>query len=197
MLNNLIPFFDADDGTTVVTTVTNGTGTGDFSGTPSGAGIPANPEATSKDADERKTGDDVKSEAQIIADAMVAKKLKNMPSKEEIAEFRQWKEERKTESEKIAEKLSEAERRVKDADAREAKASAIMVAAKMGITAEHIDDAVILATAKATDDLTLEEAIKNIATANPSWTASAKLPNSGSNPAEEDDGKASETKRFF
>ncbi|MGI6153692.1 MAG: hypothetical protein ACOYJB_07670 [Christensenellaceae bacterium] len=41
-----------------------------------------------------KTGDvDARSEAQRIADAMVAKKLRNMPKKEELMEFRRWKQE--------------------------------------------------------------------------------------------------------
>lgn len=195
MLNNLIPFFDADDGATATTV--NATNTGGFTGVTSEAIISAAPEATSKADEPDNTGTDVKAEAQKIADAMVAKKLKNMPSKEEMAEFKKWKEDQKTETEKIAEKLSEADRRMKAADAKEAKATAIMTAAKFGITADHIDDAVILATAKTSDDLTLEEAIKNIAAANPSWTTSAKLPSNGSNPAEEDDGRASETKRFF
>lgn len=38
---------------------------------------------------------DVKAEAQKIADAMVAKKMKNMPSKEEIKAFKDWQAEQK------------------------------------------------------------------------------------------------------
>lgn len=193
MLKNLIPFFDEDDGTTVA----NGTNAGDFSGTPSEPGSPADPETTSKNADERKPGEDVRSEAQKIADAMVAKKLKNMPTKEELADYRKWKEEQKTESERIADKLSEADRKVAEAEAITSKANAMITAAKLGITADHIDDAVILATAKASDDLTLEDAMKTIAKSNPSWTAKVKLPESGSNPAEDDGSKNTDTKRFF
>lgn len=42
-------------------------------------------------------------EAQRRADAQVAKKLKGMPTKEEIAAFREWKESQKTDDEKRAE----------------------------------------------------------------------------------------------
>ena len=44
-----------------------------------------------------------KAEAQKMADAMVAKKLKGMPSKEELAKYKEWKEAQKTEAEKRAE----------------------------------------------------------------------------------------------
>lgn len=44
-----------------------------------------------------------KEEAQKMADAIVAKKLAKMPSKEELAKFNEWKESQKTEAEKQAE----------------------------------------------------------------------------------------------
>ena len=47
---------------------------------------------------------DVNVEAQKIADAMVAKKMKGMPTKEEIKAFKEWKESQKTEAQKQAEK---------------------------------------------------------------------------------------------
>ncbi len=47
---------------------------------------------------------DVKAEAQKIADAMVAKKMKNMPSKEELKAFRGWQESQKTAEQKQSEK---------------------------------------------------------------------------------------------
>ena len=50
---------------------------------------------------------DVKAEAQKIADAMVAKKMKNMPSKEELKAFKEWQESQKTAEQKQAEKDAE------------------------------------------------------------------------------------------
>ena len=50
---------------------------------------------------------DVKAEAQKIADAMVAKKMKNMPSKEELKAFKDWQESQKTAEQKQAEKDAE------------------------------------------------------------------------------------------
>lgn len=55
--------------------------------------------------DKKDGGEDMvtKAEAQKMADAMVAKKLKGMPSKEELAEYKAWKESQKTDDEKRAE----------------------------------------------------------------------------------------------
>ena len=53
---------------------------------------------------------DVKAEAQKIADAMVAKKMKNMPTKEELKAFKDWQESQKTAEQKQAEKEAEYQR---------------------------------------------------------------------------------------
>lgn len=45
-----------------------------------------------------------RAEAQKMADAMVAKKLKGMPSKEELAKYKEWQESQKTAEEKQAER---------------------------------------------------------------------------------------------
>ena len=50
---------------------------------------------------------DVKAEAQKIADAMLAKKMKGMPSKEELKAFKEWQESQKTAEQKQAEKEAE------------------------------------------------------------------------------------------
>ena len=50
---------------------------------------------------------DVKAEAQKMADAMLAKKMKGMPTKEEIKAFKEWQETQKTAEQKQAEKETE------------------------------------------------------------------------------------------
>lgn len=50
---------------------------------------------------------DVKAEAQKIADAMFAKKMKGMPSKEELKAFKEWQEAQKTAEQKQSEKETE------------------------------------------------------------------------------------------
>ena len=149
-------------------------------------------------ADEPKTGIDIKSEAQKLADGMLAKKMKNMPSKEELAAFRKWQDEQKSEAQRIADVQRKAEDAILSAEKREAKANAMIAAASNGIKSEHIEDAVILAMARVDDDTTIEEEIEKIARANPAWKAgTAELPKDGSNPAANADSKLFEIKKYF
>lgn len=57
--------------------------------------------------DDKNNGEDEKTlskaEAQKMADAIVAKKLKGMPTKEELAEYKKWQDSQKTAEEKRAE----------------------------------------------------------------------------------------------
>lgn len=157
MLKNLFPFMDTDSGagTGAQETVEQQAQQHDGSG------------AFHMDADGQKTGLDVKSEAQKIADAMVAKKLKNMPSKEELAAFRKWQDDQKSEAERIADAQQKAAQAMQNAERREQKASATIAAARAGLKAEYIEDAVILALAKCDDETSVEMAMENIAKKQP------------------------------
>ena len=62
------------------------------------------------DASENKAGgdgDDIKAQAQKIADQMVAKKMKGMPTKEELQAFKDWQESQKTADQKRQDELKE------------------------------------------------------------------------------------------
>lgn len=189
MLNlRLYPFMDADGGA--------------MGAQDGGTGMAAQTDAEQAEsvqggADELKTGMDVKSEAQKIADAMVAKKLKGMPSKEELAEYRKWKDEQKTEAERLADIQNKAAQALSAAQQREARANAMIAAAGAGIKPEHIDDAVILAMARMDDDMTIEDAVAKVAQSNPAWKAGTGLPDKGSNPAKNDGPESYETPRYF
>lgn len=153
--------------------------------------------ASQEGADEPKTGTDVKSEAQKIADAMLAKKMKNMPSKEELAAFRKWQDDQKTEADRVAEAQKKAEAAMTAAEKREARANAMIAAATAGLKPEHIEDAIILAMARADDDTPMEDAIAKVVQNNPSWRTSTSLPESGSNPAQGADKETFQIKRHF
>ena len=62
---------------------------------------------TTENKDEGSSNVDIKAEAQKIADAMLAKKMKGMPSKEELKAFKDWQESQKTVEQKQAEKETE------------------------------------------------------------------------------------------
>lgn len=178
MLNKkLFPFMDADGGAGGSTIVQDGAENGALEN------VHEQDRSGQEGADERKAGD-VKSEAQKIADAMLAKKMKGMPSKEEIAAFKKWQDEQKTESKKLADAQRKANEVSAEAAAKEAKANAMIAAISAGIKTQHIEDAVILAMARVDDNTSIEDAIKAVAKSNPAWIAGAELPGMGGNPAD-------------
>lgn len=184
MLKNLFPFMDADGAGTGVATAQ------DSAEDAAQTNSQAQPESGQEGADERKTGD-AKSEAQKIADAMVAKRLKGLDRetielfKENKDKFLQFIDSQKSEAERIAAAQRKAEKAEADATAKEAKANAMIAAVGAGIMAGHIEDAVILAAARVSDDTSIEDAIKVVAKNNPAWVAGVNLPGNGGNPAKD------------
>lgn len=69
--------------------------------------VTGNVDTQTTEKNEGKAEVDVKAEAQKIADAMLAKKMKGMPSKEELKAFKEWQESQKTAEQKQAEKEAE------------------------------------------------------------------------------------------
>lgn len=176
MPRHLFPFMDADGGAGGSTMVQDVAENG-------AQNVHEQDRSGQEGADERKAGD-VKSEAQKIADAMLAKKMKGMPSKEEIAAFKKWQDDQKTESEKLADAQRKANEAAVAAAAKEARANAMIAAVSAGVKGQHVEDAVILAMAKVSDDTSIEDAIKAVAKSNPAWIAGAELPGMGGNPAD-------------
>ena len=66
-----------------------------------------NVDTQTTEKNEGKAEIDVKAEAQKIADAMLAKKMRGMPTKEELKAFKEWQESQKTAEQKQAEKEAE------------------------------------------------------------------------------------------
>lgn len=132
----------------------------------------------------------MKSEAQKIADGIVRKRLKGL-EKEDIELYKAHKDEfikfmdsQKSEADKVSEAQRKAEEALRGAAAKEAKANAMIAAISAGIKTEHLEDAVILAMAKVSDETSIEDAIKVVAKSNPAWIAGAELPRTGGNPAD-------------
>ncbi len=95
-----------------------------------------NVDTQTTEKNEGKAEGDLKAEAQKIADAMLAKKMKGMPTKEELKAFKEWQESQKTAEQKQAEK--EAEYKEKDTKISELeKENAVL---KAGVTdADDVD----------------------------------------------------------
>jgi hypothetical protein len=112
---------------------------------------------------------DAKTEAQKIADAMVAKKLKGMPSKEELKAYKEWQESQKTEAEKTNEKVTAAEKEKLEALAEAKSLKATVSCLKQGVITDSVDDVVALAQRLVTEDVTIDDAIKQVVKKYPSF----------------------------
>lgn len=150
------PFLDADDG--------SGNG---------GEGNSAANEGDSKGEDGNPAGEESKTFTQEELDAIVkdkiAKAKKGQPSKEELEEFKQWKESQKTEDEKRTEALNNAEQARLAAEEKATALEAKVTCLTKGVTANSVDDVVILAKAMVNDDLTMEQAIDKVLEKYPSF----------------------------
>lgn len=138
--------------------------------------------------DEPKTGElqkaDIMAEAEKLANHIVGRKLKGMPTKEEIADYKAWKESQQTEAERMETVKEEARQAKQEAENIKAEYTAKIEAVALGIKPEFVDDVLILAKAKASDEVTIEKAIAMIADKNPSWmVGSANVGLLGGNPA--------------
>lgn len=150
------PFLDADDG----------------SGNGGEGNIPTN-EGDPKGEEGNPTGEEPKTFTQEELDAIVkdkiAKAKKGQPSKEELEEFKQWKDSQKTEEEKRTEALNNAEQARLAAEEKATALEAKVTCLTKGVTANSVDDVVILAKAMVNDDLTMEQAIDKVLEKYPSF----------------------------
>lgn len=105
---------------------------------------------------------DVKAEAQKIADAMVAKKMKGMPSKEELKAFKEWQEKQKTAEQKQAEKETEYQKTLSE---KKSLAQENLVL-KAGVNIDDVDYVVFKVSKKEGD---FEENLKEFLEENPKY----------------------------
>jgi hypothetical protein len=168
MLKMKLQFFaDPDTGTTVAGTTTDTTDTTKATDT-------TDTTDTKDDAkDTTSTTVDAKAEAQKIADAMVAKKLKGMPTKEELKAFKDWQESQKTEEQKTNEKVTAAEKEKQDALTEANTLKATVACLKQGVASDNVDDVVVLAQRLISDDVTIDDAIKQVVKKYPQFASTA------------------------
>ncbi len=124
-------------------------------------------------ATEKNEGEEKKysqEEAQKMADAIVAKKLKGMPSKEEIKAFNEWKESQKTEEQKKAD--AEAENTRKEKELSDTKKE--LAVYKAGVSADEADF-VVFKVSKMDGDF--EENLENFLKDNPKYLKNAETNN--------------------
>lgn len=113
----------------------------------------------------------IQAEAQKIADAMVAKKLKDMPTKEEVAAFKQWQEaqakpevtpEMKALQEKLEALQAQSDELAKEAEANKTKATKLereRLAISAGVTQDYAEFVAYKVGALVTDEKAYDVAL--------------------------------------
>ncbi|MDL2293203.1 hypothetical protein LJC60_01075 [Ruminococcaceae bacterium OttesenSCG-928-D13] len=128
---------------------------------------------------------DPKAEAQKMADAIVAKKMKGMPSKEDLAAFKEWKESQKTPEQKESEEVQRLRQEAQEAAAKvmayERKDSVI----GSGVSPTYADFVAFEVGKLVTDDTDFAAALAGYVKANPQFKGQpapqrTQLPHGGS-----------------
>lgn len=92
----------------------------------------------------------------------LAREKKGLPTKEELKDYKDWKETQKTEEQKVNEKITAAEQARLDAVNESSSLKAQVACLKQGVLADNIDDVTVLAQRLVTEDLNIDEAIKQV-----------------------------------
>lgn len=100
---------------------------------------------------------------------------KGMPSKDEMKAFREWQDSRKTAEQLSAEKVTAAENGKAEAEKRAEAAEAKCAAFSKGVKPDAVDDVIALASAKVSDDKTMEQAIDEVLAKYPSFAKAPKI----------------------
>lgn len=122
---------------------------------------------------DKSTQTEEKTFTQADVDKMIKERLarekKNQLSKEELEEYKAWKESQKTEEEKRNEALTNAEKARIEAEEKAAALEAKVTALSKGVVATSVDDVVTLAKAMVTEEVTIEQAIDKVLEKYPSF----------------------------
>ena len=88
-------------------------------------------------------------------------------AKEGMEKFREWQESQKTEQERQQEQFNTLKQNYESVTAEKEKLVAQVSAMKAGVSAESVEDVVVLANALVSDEVTIDEAIKQVTTKYP------------------------------
>lgn len=157
------------------TTVTETTTAENSGGDPKGdAGKSADAVSTPESEKAEKTF--TQKELDDIVKQRLDRAKKDMPSKDELKAFREWRDSQKTAEEKAAEKLAEVNA-AKDAAEREKSRLEIKVSClAKGVPADAADDVIALAERFIDDDTTIEKAVEKVLEKYPSFRSATKVP---------------------
>ena len=124
--------------------------------------------------------EDEKKFSQKELDDIVKQRLdratKGQPSKEELAAFRRWQDEQKSDEERHADEIKKAQDDKAAAELRAADFEAKYTALSKGVRADAVEDVIALARVKVSEDITLDKAIDEVLKKYPQFIGSGEVP---------------------
>ena len=101
---------------------------------------------------------------------------KDMPSKDELKAFREWKDSQKTAEQKAAEQLAEVAAARDSAEREKSRLEIKVSCLAKGVDVEAVDDVIALAERFIDDDTTIEKAVEKVLEKYPSFRSATKVP---------------------
>ena len=101
---------------------------------------------------------------------------KDMPSKDELKAFREWKDSQKTAEQKAAEQLAEVAAARDSAEREKSRLEIKVSCLSKGVDVEAVDDVIALAERFIDDDTTIEKAVEKVLEKYPSFRSAVKVP---------------------
>ena len=101
---------------------------------------------------------------------------KDMPSKDELKAFREWKDSQKTAEEKAAEQLAEVAAARDSAEREKSRLEIKVSCLSKGVDVDAVDDVIALAERFIDDDTTIEKAVEKVLEKYPSFRSAVKAP---------------------
>lgn len=108
----------------------------------------------------------------VVADRLAREKAK-LPTKEELAAYKKWREENQTAEEKTAAEIKAANEAKSAAEQKAATLEAKYTAMTKGVKSEAVDDVIALALGKVSETVTLEQAIDGVIAKYPQFSGAA------------------------
>ena len=101
---------------------------------------------------------------------------KDMPSKDELKAFREWKDSQKTAEEKAAEQLAEVAAARDSAEREKSRLEIKVSCLSKGVDVNAVDDVIALAERFIDEDTTIEKAVEKVLEKYPSFRSAVKAP---------------------
>lgn len=109
----------------------------------------------------------------VVADRLAREKAK-LPTKEDLAEYKKWREENQTAEEKTAAEIKAAQEAKSAAEQKAAQLEAKYTAMTKGVKSDAVDDVIALALGKVSETVTLEQAIDGVIAKYPQFSGATQ-----------------------